>query len=101
MAVYTPKQMAVVALSITPTDLYTAPAGGAIVNSISLCNTGTVTRAVTLKLAGKSLASALAITAKETVILAPNHALVSADTLNASQDVGTDVELIASGVEIS
>jgi len=99
MPTYTPKKMAAVTLT-TAADVYTAPAGGAIVNSITVA-AGATARAVTIKVAGKFLLNAGAIAAKETIFLAPNHALVSGDTINAAVDAGTDVDLIASGVEIT
>lgn len=96
------KEFAKVTLTSTPTDYYTVPAvTTAVTSAISLCNTGASVRAVTLLLGGKALLTGYSMAAKETLGLSLAHTLLTTEKINASQDAGADVDLIASGIEIT
>lgn len=91
-----------VTLDATPTDVYTTPAlTTSVLLAISICNTSAVTRAITILLGTFHLLDEYALLAKETLSLTLPHVLDAAETINASADAGTDVDLIASGVEIT
>lgn len=104
MAVYTPKQLAATALTTTLTTiLYTAPASTTtIITSIVACNTNTTTaRDVSIAAAGgMNLLAARSLAPLETLILRPGTVITTTQTIIGGQAVGTDVEVLISGVEV-
>lgn len=101
----TAKQFANTPLTTTLTTiLYTAPAltPAAIVKEIIVVNTNTTTaRAVTIKFNGGPVMWAQSIPPLSSVILALSSVMNSGQTITGGQDVGTDVDVFASGIEYS
>jgi|SRR3989304_2991763 len=102
MPTFTNKSFAKAALNTVLSTYYTTPANTtAIIGGLTVCNTGNTERAVTVNFGGKALLSAVPVAANETVGVTVPHVLDAAETIQAQQDVGTDVELLASGVEVT
>jgi len=92
------ERLVAVSLTTTPTDLYTvATAKKVTVTGLSLCNTGASVRVVSVLYAGKFVVK-YALDAGETFGFTVGQVLYATEKLRASQDVGADVDLIASGV---
>src|SRR5262245_18664883 len=104
MADYVPIKIFQGALNSSPTTLYTAPAlTRVLVTSVVIANTNTTTsRAVTLK--GGATPSTwlpgVPVAASTTLPFAPHQILEAGETVNGSQDAGTDVHVCISGVAI-
>jgi len=100
---FTNKKLAASALTITLDTYYTAPAlTKAIISVITLCNTSASTaRLVTVVIAGITVLSKRSLAVDETLALSFPHALEAADLIQAKQDVGADVHLYVSGLEVT
>lgn len=74
-----------------------------VITDITICNTGSSTRKVTIAGPGSGAAhqmfSALAIAAGETVQWTGHKVLTSTQTITGGQDVGTDVTVTISKAE--
>lgn len=80
--------------------LYTVPADKkASATGVIICNNGSVARLVTLKYAGKFIFSSYSMAAKETLALSVPAVLYETETIQGSQDSGTDVDVTISGIE--
>lgn len=109
MATYTPKQMYVGQPGTGDTLLYTAPAGGAIIKSITVTNTTASAATLTLAFpagasgvdAAERLLSAQSIPANDYIDLEVSHVLANAETIRALQGTGSALTVHISGVEIS
>lgn len=95
------------ALSATlTTTLYTVPtATSTILKEITLCNTDTATRNVTMYVAasatGNTLLSALPVGAGETKFITLSTVLNAADTVKGGASAANVVAITMSGVEIA
>lgn len=89
------------------TTLYTVPASTkTVVKEITLCNTDTSARAVTLYIgngsaAGNTLLSALSILAGDTKFITLSTVLIATDTIKGGADTGNKVAISVSGVEVT
>lgn len=92
--------------STLTTTLYTVPfATTTILKELTLCNTDTVPRLVTIyvgpgNVAGNTLLSALTVAAGETKIFTFSTVLVAADTIKGGASAASVVAITASGVEV-
>lgn len=79
--------------------LYTVPSAKKVsVTSITLANTGSSTRTVTIKLNGVEIISAYSLSSHETFGLSIAHVIYTTELIEGSQDTGTDVKVYISGV---
>lgn len=108
MATYTPKKLYTGQPGTGDTLLYTAPAGGAIIKSVSVTNTTTGALGVTIGwAAGGTLAAAnhflsdKNVPANDTIDYEVSHVLGNGETIRALQDSATGITVHISGVEIS
>ena len=86
-------------LPSTNGTLYTVPAAKKVsVTSITLANTGSSTRTVTITLAGIAVISAYSLEAHETFGLSIAHVLYTTELIEGFQTAGTDVDVLISGV---
>lgn len=91
----------------TTTTLYTVPgATSTIVKEVTLCNTDTVARTVTLffgngSAAANTILSALSIAAGETKIITLSSVLIATDTIKGGASSAAVVSIIVSGVEVA
>lgn len=101
------KQMSQGALTATTTTLlYTAPAGGAIIKEILLCNTDTTARTVTMYVgagsaAGQTVLSAVNVNPGETKFISLSTAMNASDTIKGGASTTAVVACTISGVELS
>jgi hypothetical protein len=103
VATFTNKKLVASALTTTLSTYYTVPAATkAVIAAITLCNTGAAAaRLVTVVIAGITVLSRRSLAVDETLALTFPHVLETADVIQAKQDVGTDVHLYVSGLEVT
>ena len=103
MSTFTNKKLARASLTTTLDTYYTVPgATTTIVTVITLSNSNTSTaRTVSVKIGGKFILASYLLATTETLSLSDPHVLATTETIQAQQDVGTDVDLNISGVEIT
>ena len=102
MPTFTNKSLAKATLNTVLTTYYTVPANTtAIIGGLTVCNTGNTARTVTVVLGGKKLLQDHPLAVAETTGVTVPHTLVAAETIQASQGVGADVDLLMSGVEVT
>lgn len=104
MATFTNKELAKTTLNTVLSTVYTAPAlTTTILTALTLCNSagGGTARLVQVQMGGKNVLNAYSLADTETIVLTAPHVLSAGQTIAATQTVGTDVDLIASGVEVT
>jgi hypothetical protein len=100
----TPKRLAQAALAGVAASVYTAPAGGALLRQVTLCNASDSATTVSLHVvpsggtagAGNAVLSQVPLAARQTFDWTATHHLAANDQLVA---VGAGVTLTASGAE--
>lgn len=108
MATYTPKKLYTGQPGTGDTLLYTAPAGGALIKSITVTNTTGTAATITIGwAAGGALAaanhamSAKSIPANDLYDMEVSHVLGNGETIRGLQGTSTALTVHISGIEIS
>lgn len=99
------ERLVLASLSVTPTALYTVPALKKVtITGFTIVNKGVTQRLVTLEYGniggsgGKRILSNYPLEPSETFGLSIGQVIYTTEEITGSQTVGTDVDIIASGV---